>query len=201
METAPALTELNRALSSIHEAMSILGVRPNEYNLVLSENIEYMECTEATVLAPQSCTHQRVGTVDTSASSWTAFIRAVYAEPDRGEHQLLVLIRPENWAWTSISGLALVWKTELVPAQHNWRSTSCRAWSINEVNYLAHELGHCFRLVHNEDDTNREIDLMLASPAYIDWLKPSNQSTVRHHFRPVRIREETSLRPLMEIHY
>ena len=203
MQSSPSISELNDALSTLHQAMSVLGVRPNEYNLVLSEETEYLECSKATVLQAQTCSHQRLGMIDISAEGWTEFIDSIYASLPQGGHQLLILIQPDDWAWTGISGFARAWAWELDRTKHNWRTSSCRAWSINAVNYIAHELGHCFRLVHNEDDVNNyEIDLMLASPFIFDWLKGSNASIVRHHFRPVIVTPEaTMLRPQVELHY
>ena len=71
MQFSPSISELNDALSTLHQAMSVLGVRPNEYNLVLSEETEYLECSQATVLQAQTCSHERLGIIDISAEGWT----------------------------------------------------------------------------------------------------------------------------------
>ena len=48
---------------------------------------------------------------------------------------------------------------------------------------IAHELGHCFGLRHNEDDGTNEFDLMHKMPSpLLDYLKRSSRAIVQQHF-------------------
>ena len=60
-------------------------------------------------------------------------------------------------------------------SEHHWTNSSCRAWTIPKLTTVAHELGQCFGLDHNEDSGDMKLDLMHSTEsAYFDWLKDSN---------------------------
>ena len=200
MQSVADLEELNDALSTVHKAMALLGVRPDEYNLTMSAHVERLECSEATTLVQQTCEHAQMGTVVPTFESWSDFTKNIYPTPVEGEYQLLVLILPDNWAWLGMSGLSWRWRYLPNLADAHWSNTSCRAWSVNELILMTHELGHCFRLGHNEDELDGEVDLMLTTPVYLDWLKPSNVAKVQYHFRdmPPAIQAITA-RPTVEL--
>ena len=62
---------------------------------------------------------------------------------------------------------------------------SCRILTSNALDVIAHELGHCFGLRHNEDDPNPGVDLMASGSGGRDWIKTSNRALVRRFFRPI----------------
>ena len=90
----------------------------------------------------------------------------------------------------------------MVRSEHHWKNSSCRAWSILKLTIVAHELGHCFGLDHNEDTDDINFDLMHSTEfAYFDWLEDSNREIVQHHFRELSAEGSTTLVPMVEFHH
>ena len=169
-----------RALATVHGSMATLGVQPDEYNVTLSDRSEVLECNRVSVLEPvTSCRHKRIGEV--SGTGWHSLVKDLYPAPAKRDYQLLVLLLPDAWPWVDVSGWSVLWQ---VPGTSHWTESACRAWGMLNPIVIAHELGHCFGLVHNEIDAeDYGVDLMLAKPVYTDWLKPSNAEKVRYWFR------------------
>ena len=194
VESAPRLEEFNRALSRVHEALALLGVRPTEYDLSASEQTETLECDKAAVHLQQQCFHERAGTVSIGAldaeggiapdfDGMSQLVGEIHeGGPGAGRINLYVLIMPEDWAWLGYPGIAQQWLYG-DEGQRHWSNTGCKTITVMALPVLAHELGHCFGLMHNDKDDDYEIDLMLSSAGYKTWLKPSNIAKIRHHFR------------------
>ena len=87
-------------------------------------------------------------------------------------------------------------------SEHHWTNSSCRAWTIPKLMTVAHELGHCFGLDHNEDTDDINFDLMHSTvSAYFDWLKDKNREIIQHHFRDDPPPVSLGVRPMVELHY
>ncbi|MYJ95277.1 MAG: hypothetical protein F4053_06750 [Proteobacteria bacterium] len=80
----------------------------------------------------------------------------------------------------------------------HWSTMACTVWAHLLVPTAAHELGHCFGLLHNgaldvnntsigaaEPDCEYGYDLMAEpwSPFYTPTLNPNNRARVERHFR------------------
>ncbi|MCZ0951693.1 MAG: hypothetical protein OXQ89_19135 [Rhodospirillaceae bacterium] len=200
-QAEPPPMAIPKALSTVHEALAILGVQPNEYNISVSERTEYLECSRKTMLWEQECDHYPHGTLRTDTQSWSDFVRAL-PRSGAGKIILWMFIRPTSWPWDGVRGIAsrTVKVHEGVVYDH-WSRRECRVLSIDTLNVIAHELGHCFLLDHNEDDMDYSIDLMQAYSSDYDWLKDSNKAIVRHYFRQKEPDPASSLRavPASEI--
>ena len=191
-QRAPGDAELSAVLSRTHEAMALLGVPADAYNVVLSDHAEYLDCSPATVLVEQLCHHATLGPI----ADWTAFAKTLYPVPRPREYRLLVLMLPERWAWMGVAGYTWWWRWTNDPNALHWTNVACRAWSIDDLVHIAHEIGHCLMLVHNQEDTDRDIDVMLAVPGRVDWIKPSNAERVLHQLRENPEPANTLVRPV-----
>ena len=92
------------ALARIHRALAALGVRPNEYNLSVSNEAEFLECSRRTILVEQTCTHNAHGTLGESYEAWSTFVQKL-PSPSTGTVVLWVLLLPEEWPWIGYSGI------------------------------------------------------------------------------------------------
>ena len=184
MLTTNLVGKIPEALAKIHRATAILGIRPHAYNLSLSDRIESLLCSPPNFLTELSCLHSKLGRLNDVKT----FVRDLYPDvEENGKVQIHVMFLPEKFYWPNstvgIAGTYLLVDENL----RHWTNSSCRAWAINELPVIAHELGHCMGLKHNQDDydSTGEIDLMLSgSSGYVDWLKDSNLTIIQHHFRP-----------------
>ena len=104
----------------------------------------------------------------------------------RGYVILWVPLTPTtNWWSDRVVGEAFALIAVDWTEQH-WSTSACAAWAVNKVVNIAHEMGHCFGLIHNQDDTrDRDFDLMRDDGAQgnREYLKDNNKAIVRHHFR------------------
>ena len=180
------------AFINTHRAMELLGVEPWEYNIRLSSEEETLYCERATVLSMgQACRHDVIGEI----ADWMNFPRDLALHSDYlnanvrtlsdvlGTVRLYLVIRPYEWAWIGIAGSAVGNVEQLWAPDHHWTNTFCWAWTVDETIFIAHELGHCFGLQHNEDDGTNEFDLMYKMPTpLLDYLKESNRTVVQQHF-------------------
>lgn len=160
-------------------AMLTLGVGPHEYNLQLGDLMQFMVCTEANLGVGQQCVHQELGEI----TDLPNFAYNLYdgQNPPLGTVQLSIMLLEENIAWNGVLGLAWRWyQTETLGG--HWTNTACRAWALYSVPVITHELGHCFGLVHNENDADIGLDLMATHYAHYEWVKDSNLELVREHF-------------------
>lgn len=99
--------------------------------------------------------------------------------------------------------LGLAWRWSRIGETRHWTRSACRAWALHSEPVIAHELGHCFGLVHNEDDTDYGLDLMKSEYAHYHWVKDSNKNVVRDHFKyPIPLGASLTDQPLeVELHY
>lgn len=182
--------QLTTMFSSVREAMLVLGVEPDEYDLNLGNMVHFLICDEAMTLAEQSCHHSELGRL----SELPDFVNELYEQwyaPQR-TIQFHVVILGGGVAWRGILGKAWRWRWEDDWSTHHWTNTACRAWALHSIPVIAHELGHCFALDHNEDDPDFGLDLMVSHYSHYHWLKDSNKEVVRHHFRHPNDVEELS---------
>jgi len=93
-----------------------------------------------------------------------------------------VFLLEDEIGWSGTLGLAS-WARWNIDNPHRGNS-SCRAWALHSVPIIAHELGHCFGLKHNEDDHGTELDLMQAHYSHVDWVKRDNKDIVADYFSP-----------------
>lgn len=183
------------ALVNTHRAMELLGVEPWEYNLWLSAEDETIYCERATLLSPvmgQSCLHETIGEIaDWSSlprelSLQSAYLNATVRSPNDvlGTVRLYLVMRPDEWVLAvGVAGSAMSNLEQLRAPDHHWTNTYCWAWAVDEMILIAHELGHCFGLLHNEDDGTNKFDLMYKMPSLqLDYIKESNRTVVQQHF-------------------
>ena len=180
-------------------ALYTLGVWPHEYNLHLGDVMQFMVCSEASVGWEQECAHEELGLI----SDLPNFVYNLYdgEHPPLGTVQLSIILLEADIAWKGVLGLAWRWWSRSAPK--HWTNWTCRAWALNSEPVIAHELGHCFGLVHNEDDTDSGLDLMTSHYAHYDWVKDSNKDIVREHFKyPIPLGTADADQPLeVELHY
>ena len=196
LDLSPQLTQM---FVSTRNALYALGVEPHEYNLHLGDYLQFLVCEEATVLSEQSCYHVELGAI----SDLPNFLRDLYdgQAPPRGTVQLNILLLESEVAWKGTLGVAWWWWWG-DRYRHHWSNTACRAWALHSVSVIAHELGHCFRLAHNEDDSQYGLDLMFSLYTHFNWVKERNRSIVEYHFRlPIPLLISTNDRPQVELHY
>ena len=62
-----------QAITIVRRALSVLGVRPNEYILVVSEEEERLRCPRPTESSEWACTHNTLGRLDGREETWFAF--------------------------------------------------------------------------------------------------------------------------------
>lgn len=193
---APQATDM---FSSTREALYVLGVEPFEYDLYLGGSLQILGCWEATVYSEQACIHQELGIISDLPNFVHDLNDRQYAPT--GTVQLNVLILEDEIAWRGTLGLAYFWWWGS-RSDHHWTKASCRAWAIHSVYVIAHELGHCFGLIHNELDSDSGLDMMVSHYAHYDWIKPSNRREVRNHFEhPVPLsRNLLGEQPTVELH-
>ena len=165
--------------------MAILGVRPNEYDLRISDTVKYLQCTGETTQVAQACTHDIYGRLDPyqGVQTWNDFVQAFPCPPTFGVANFWRLRRPQRWPWAQTLGVTSgsVVHQEGVVYDH-WTPRVCRVMAIDSLSIVAHGLSHCLSLVHNEEETDNEFDVMRTQPLDLDWLKNSNKAVVRHHF-------------------
>lgn len=199
-----------QVLGDVHWALDVLKVGPGNY-LAMSEwpneiiHMLTLVCQKATLHHEQSCWSW---TRNEPITDWRNFIYDAYdREPaSAGMVRLHVLDLPEDFPWGGLVGTA--WRARWGPATNQrWNTSSCVAWAVNDPTVIAHELGHCFGLVHNEDDLgDSDLDLMYKSAnsgTFGTWLKESNINKVRQFFGvPVLLPVEAlEARPTVEMHY
>ena len=196
-DVAPKFTEM---FVSTRRALYTLGVDPTEYDLRLGEIMQFLICDEATVLSEQTCLHFELGPILDLGN----FVYDLYDQklPPMGIVHLHILLLESEVAWSGKLGVAWrAWRRG-EEAIHHWSNTRCLAWALRSVSVIAHELGHCFRLKHNEDDTDYGLDLMKTTYTHFDWVKPSNLAIVRHHFRtPIPLSAVPTEPMEIELHY
>lgn len=96
---------------------------------------------------------------------------------------LLCYSRTFQSIMTTLMGVASRWFWGDDPSNlDHWKTSACRAWALLSVPVIAHELGHCFGLAHNEDDGDGALDLMKSHYTHFDWVKLSNKQIVWNHF-------------------
>lgn len=192
------------AIIAVHAAMDRLQVRPHQYDVVVPDNIETMDCAYGSPGLSTFCMafNEQRGPVFINQFGLEELHKTLgYDSPtgeaplnDAGEITLLILVKSDRFPWEGVAlGRSAVYT--LVgwdPALMHWSTTACTAWAHLHVPTIAHELGHCFGLDHNgdPDDKNHNgsdntFDLM-AAPWYYTYpatLRESNQNRVSHHFR------------------
>ena len=170
--------------TAVHDAMDTLGVHPWNYNLKWSSHGGTdIVCSEADLLSEQRCEAYRGRT---SIGNVMDYLNELNdgEMPLAGHIQLYVVLLGDSVAWRGKLGTAR-WQWWGDREDHHWSTTSCRAWSLHSVPILAHELGHCFHLRHNEDDLDFSfgLDLMVSYYTHYSWVKEYNRKKVDHHFR------------------
>ena len=207
---------VGESISMVHRAMEVLGIFHDEYNIRVSDDFPLMSCDTASALEAQSCDVPYTGYPHSVISgwspdtleSWTDFLKSQThfpngIVPNVRQFKLLLLVIPEGWAVDGWLGVNQPWARTVdgVTGGH-WTQRACTAgvWvnSPNSMLTIAHELGHCFGLVHNEDDlSSYDIDLMLSTLGGNDFLHYTNQQRIRRQFIPTS--SEPLSTPMIEL--
>lgn len=212
--TAPDSDSIARALASVHMALDMLGVLPDEYDLQLSTDASpVMLCKRPQVYSGPSvaCSIESVGggRILQRQDVHDLMILLGY---DRANHAFQgtvvigILILPDGFHWAgTLYGVNKWWSWNgWHPDDLHWETTSCSIWSAPWVKGIAHELGHCFGLRHTtedpyQNDNDWRFDLMTSvnegGNLSVSWLKPWNAARVRHHFRNRNADETTQTHP------
>ena len=191
--------QVARMFSTVHEAMQLLGLGFSNYTLIYGDHVHFLLCDEATLYFEQTCSHGDLGTI----SDLSRFVVDLHDDepPPIGTVQLNILILADRLAWSGILGVAWRWWWN-EGRQHHWTTSACRAWGLHSVSVVAHELGHCFWLQHNEDDPDFGLDLMTSHYSHYGWVKESNKEIVQDHFEyPPPLDAAGTGRPQVELHY
>ena len=195
------------AVGIVHEAMAMLGVRPNRYDVVYSDAWVRLDCTMGLDLGrgylyDSHCNSPEYGIVleDERDLGWVRDGLGYSVQSD-GTVLLALLLKSKLFSW---SGGPL--GTAEYPSQRwdagelHWSTTYCRAWSHLHVSTVAHELGHCFGLEHNGSEDRHApnsfwIDIMAEtwSPLHATYLKGPNQDRIYNHFRDLSEAEEATI--------
>ena len=197
-------------LGDVHWALDVLHAGPGNYH-VISEwpsEITYLVtlvCDKATLHHEQRCWSW---TLNETIADWENFIYDAYGQEPApaGTVRLHVLNLPDGFPWKGLRGAAW-WAYWGSASDRRWNTSSCVAWAIYDPTIIAHELGHCFGLDHNEEDIGDfDLDLMYKGAnagTFGTWLKNSNIDKVRQFFGvPVLLPDEAlDSRPTVELHY
>ena len=192
--------QLTAMFSTVRDSMLVLGVQPTQYNLYLDNHVVVIQCTNATIHSEQQCNHGDTGAIDDLPN----FVHDLYDRetPSQGTVQLHILILQDGVSWKGTLGLAWHWWWVQDRSAWHWTNRACRAWALHSSPVVAHELGHCFGLEHNEENADATLDLMLSYYTHFDWVKDSNQVIVQQHFRyPIPESAPPTVQPQFELHY
>ena len=172
--------KIDELFATVHEALGVLGVGYWQYTLVYGNHGHFLVCEEATTYSQQSCEHGDLGTI----TDLRNFIEDLHDNeaPPKSTVQLNVVILEDKLAWRGLLGVASWWYWGEEPVPH-WSARACRAWALLSTPVIAHELGHCFGLKHNENDEDQVLDLMVSYYTHYRWVKESNKTIVQNHFR------------------
>ena len=187
--------ESTAAMLAVHEAMLLLKVNRDEFDVVWHPDSHLLWCTYGTTQFISTCSSFQSGSeVVLSADEMRTLPQTLgYNTRPQGKILLAILLKTPGFPWDGgLLGRASVstW-TGWDPQDMHWSTMSCLAWSHVDVLTIAHELGHCFGLVHNDsvyanlDGADDTIDLMAANVSRYrsDRLKPSNQERIWQNFR------------------
>ena len=208
-------TALNESIVLMHQALNILGVKGDEYDLVVapSDSHQTLLCTQTLAGGenPPQCIHPHDGPY--GSLSELQILNLVYTMTgvwrnqfsDQGRVEYFVLLLPDNFTWGSTYyGVNQWWSWNgFDPEDLHWSTTSCQIWSNAWLYNIAHEMGHCFGLYHgtsdgssdpNYDGADNSMDLMsIGAHFYVQNLRKSNKARVRHHFRVLDPSEPTNI--------
>ena len=191
------LPQLHKMFGTVHEAMSTLGLGYFQYTLHYGDHIHILVCDEATLYSDQTCVHGDLGTI----TDLPSFIVDLHDNepPPKGTVQLNILTLDDKLSWRGVLGVSKWWYWGGNRYLRHWTNRACRAWALQSIQVIAHELGHCFGLIHNEQDTDSGFDLMVSHYAHFDWVKESNKEIVLNHFRypPPVSATSTATEPIM----
>lgn len=200
----PVPADADLAVRAVHEAMSILRVDGQQYDVFRStDRARILECTLATPGIPSTCGSLRAGNVLSPINEfgmlelWLSLgFETSQNEPskrDPGTVLALILVKHPEFPWDGgIGGRTEVRRPIDTPVREmHWSTTTCSFWAHLHVTTIAHELGHCFGLLHNGpedenfDGTDNTLDLMTTNGAFYHRknLKLSNIARVIVHFR------------------
>ena len=199
--TLPPDGAFDAAIIGIRNALGLLGVEPDEYDLtVSSEAAQRLTCALPNATGNElSCTHASLGAFDRTKlhDMMIEFGHRRASAAHKGTVLMGVLLLPEEFEWArSLYGVNKWWSWNgFAAADLHWTTTSCSIWSAPWLRVLAHEIGHCFGLWHaddpagdrNYDGSDNSVDLMgtwsSGTHLGIRRLRQSNAARVRHHFR------------------
>ena len=194
---------IHAALARVHEALGILGVPVQMIDVKVSSTVEIFLCTNFLITYQFSaCETDKIGPGVFNYSTSTVTVNGVTTTTstpplmdrlgywrdrtsDYGTGVIGIFIGPDELSLLPRHlGLTTTFWTG---ADKHFRNTACSAWSVNSLIVIAHELGHCFGLEHNDvygmSDPRRDLMIAKIGIETALWLKPLNRDVIAQYFR------------------
>ena len=148
----------NHALEKTREAMELLEILPNKYDLSLASTYrdgEYIEslvieCTMATSSADTTCHGPTGESLNFDELPYSLGLDKLSTDPGTlrlpGTVLLLVIEKSRHFPWSHLvlgEAVVVTWNSWDPQVMH-WTTSACTVWAHNDEAVIAHELGHCF---------------------------------------------------------
>lgn len=182
------------AIGMVHEAVEMLGIHPGEYSVTPRDEIKIMRCETPlpTDEGAQYCyfpsSEERFDLNDRDSNNINYDQGDTLQLPGQsgqeifrqGTYTITLLLIPQRFALAkkTYSGLAnwFSWNNGT-----HWQDRSCSAWAntLQGESIVAHELGHCLGLQHNDEDGSTVQDLMRPCSCGYTYLHLENAGKIR----------------------